>query len=173
MSRVVVTGGFDDIRSRDIRFLQEASHLGELDVILWTDEAITRITGKKPKFPLNERQYFLESIRYVSKVSVAQNQVEPDALPYADEIEPELWVVSEAAESYEKRLFCASLGLGYHVIRNVELLGWPLPAEPPIKGAGKVGVNFQTSAKVPQTINLYRFTLYDAQSALDAWGTKP
>ncbi len=43
----------------------------------------------------------------------------------------------------------------------------------PVKGAGKVGVNFQTAATVPQTVDLYRFTIYDAQSALNAWGTKP
>jgi hypothetical protein len=43
----------------------------------------------------------------------------------------------------------------------------------PIKDAGKVGLNFQTNADIPETVNLTRFTIYDAQSALDIWGTKP
>ena len=43
----------------------------------------------------------------------------------------------------------------------------------PIKDAGKVGVNFQTNTDIPESVNLFRFTIYDAQSALDIWGTKP
>lgn len=43
----------------------------------------------------------------------------------------------------------------------------------PIKDAGKVGINFQTNTDIPESVNLYRFTIYDAQSALDIWGTKP
>ena len=31
---VVVSGGFDDIRSENVRFLQEASHFGALHVFL-------------------------------------------------------------------------------------------------------------------------------------------
>jgi hypothetical protein len=42
----------------------------------------------------------------------------------------------------------------------------------PIKEAGNAGLNFQTDKDVPVTVNLYRYTVYEAQSALDAWGTK-
>ena len=65
---VVVYGGFDNIMSQDIRFLQEASRCGLLNVFLWNDEFIRSVTGKEPKFPESERIYFLESIRYVNKV---------------------------------------------------------------------------------------------------------
>jgi len=43
----------------------------------------------------------------------------------------------------------------------------------PITSGGKVGVNFQTNTDSPETVNLFRFTVYDAQSALAAWGTNP
>lgn len=43
----------------------------------------------------------------------------------------------------------------------------------PITTAGNAGVNFQTDKDVPMTVNLFRYTVYDAQSALAAWGTKP
>src|SRR5208337_2973912 len=39
---IVVSGGFDDIRSRDLRFLEESAKLGSVTVLLWTDEAIQR-----------------------------------------------------------------------------------------------------------------------------------
>jgi hypothetical protein len=66
--QVIVSGGFDDIKSRDLRFLEEAAKLGYLNVLLWTDSTIQQTTGKPPKFPLAERSYFLNAVRYVSRV---------------------------------------------------------------------------------------------------------
>ena len=50
--QIVVSGGFDDIKSRDLRFLEEAAKLGELTVLLWPDAGLQQLTGKAPKFPL-------------------------------------------------------------------------------------------------------------------------
>lgn len=63
-----VSGAFDNLRSDDIRFLECAASVGPLTVALWSDEAVAAATGKLPRFPLVERQYFLESIRFVSRV---------------------------------------------------------------------------------------------------------
>ena len=52
----------------DLRFLQEAARLGEVTVLLWPDETLRQITGKPPKLPLAERSYFLEAVRYVTRV---------------------------------------------------------------------------------------------------------
>jgi len=41
MNKVVVIGSFDNIHSHHVRFLQEASRLGSLRVLLWSDDAIT------------------------------------------------------------------------------------------------------------------------------------
>ena len=62
-----MSGAFDDVRSRDLRFLQEAANLGELTVLLWSDAAVEKFTGKPPKFPFAERLYFLNAVRYVSQ----------------------------------------------------------------------------------------------------------
>lgn len=74
MKRVIISGSFDDLRYRDFRFLHEASKLGEVHAQLWSDEAIARLTGKAPKFPLVEREYFLRSIHWVSSVEVTQGE---------------------------------------------------------------------------------------------------
>ena len=79
--QVMVTGGFDDIRSRDLRFLEEAAKLGELTVWLWPDEVLAKLTGKPPKFPLAERLYFLKAVRGVSGVISAGGSIHPDELP--------------------------------------------------------------------------------------------
>ena len=63
--RVYVTGAFDDLRSRDIRFLEEAAKLGELMARVWSDAVVNRLTGKTPKFPEYERLYLLNAIRFV------------------------------------------------------------------------------------------------------------
>src|SRR5512139_1708604 len=59
-SNVVVMGSFDDVRSRDIRFLEEAAQLGAVRVLLWADEVVRAVTGLPPKFPLAERSYLLQ-----------------------------------------------------------------------------------------------------------------
>jgi len=38
MTTVFVAGSFDNLRSRHVRFLEEAAKLGELHVLLWSDE---------------------------------------------------------------------------------------------------------------------------------------
>ena len=40
MNNVVVTGGYDDLKSRHVRFLEEASKFGNVHVLLWADEAV-------------------------------------------------------------------------------------------------------------------------------------
>ena len=65
MRTVVVSDTFDDVRSSHVRFLQEASKLGEVHVVLWPDRDIQAATGRPPKFPQGERLYLLQAIRYV------------------------------------------------------------------------------------------------------------
>jgi cytidyltransferase-like protein len=128
---VVVAGGFDDIRSKEIRFFEEAAKLGKLTVVLWSDESVRRSTGKAPKFPLTERQYFVERIRYVSQVKVAEAPADPDALPPVAGYAPQTWVVHEARGSAAKRAFCTAHGLGYRVLRDGDLAGFPVQAPSP------------------------------------------
>ena len=125
MGAVVVTGSFEDIRSRQVRFLQEASKIGRLHVLLWSDEVATALRGIPPKFPLAERLYFLEAIRYTSQVTVIRNHLEQDTLPIIEDGKQMIWVVDEFDANPEKKLFCSLNGLGYHVIKNRNLQGWP------------------------------------------------
>ena len=81
MKTVLVTGSFDNLRSFDLRLLEEASKLGELCVCLWSDQSILRLEGQLPKFSLKERLYFLNAIRYVSFVEVCPDEgIQVDSL---------------------------------------------------------------------------------------------
>jgi cytidyltransferase-like protein len=117
---VVVFGGFDDLRPIHFRFFEEASKLGQVTALLWSDDEIRKISGKPPKFPLQERLYLLEAIRYINKVLVV-NSVSPDSLPDNLEFKPDVWVVDENNDTPAKKAFCKSAGLKYHVLKNDKL----------------------------------------------------
>ena len=69
MTKTIITaGGFDRMDSKKIRFIHEASRAGQLHVLLFDDDLIEQTTGSRPKFPLSERRYFVENIRYVTCV---------------------------------------------------------------------------------------------------------
>ncbi len=129
MTTVFVSGSFDDLRSRHVRSLQEASRLGDLHVLLWSDDTVQRLTGQPPKFPQAERLYLIESIRYVNHVSLTTELTATEALPATAPVSSAIWAVTEADDTAAKRAFCAAHGLGYHVISAAELAGFPMPPE--------------------------------------------
>ncbi len=81
MENIVVSGSFDNIGSHDVRFLEEAAKLGPVHVYLWSDQTVKMITGGNPRFPQQEREYFLQALRYVHKVWVANETFDLDELP--------------------------------------------------------------------------------------------
>ena len=138
MKTVIVTGSFNNIQSRDIRFLEEAAKIGPLTILLWSDEAYQQLKGRKPEFPQKERQYFLESVRYVHKVILADGMVGPDEIPQVDGIKPDWWVVPESEDTFAKRHFCGSYGIEYLIVKEKNLAGFPvLPFENDLNSARK------------------------------------
>ena len=69
MGLIVYTGGtFDLFHAGHVNFLQQCSEYGSVVVALNTDEFISSYKGKPPVMTYDEREYLLESCRYVSKV---------------------------------------------------------------------------------------------------------
>lgn len=130
MSTVIVSGSFDDLRSQEIRFLNEASRLGQLTVFLWSDSAIEKLRGSPPKFPLAERYYFLSSLRFVQNVLTSPDTVNPDTLP-ADLIKSStIWAVDETQYNSDKDDFCKKHGIEHRIISRESLRGFPLQTPP-------------------------------------------
>jgi cytidyltransferase-like protein len=129
-----VTGGFDDFKSQHVRFLEEASKLGGVHVLLWSDETVRALEGHPPKFPQEERLYLLQANRYVKDVRLVTGQVHQDSIPQVGGINPEIWVVEEASDDPRKRAYGESHGVEYRVFKKKDLGGFPaLPFDP--KGA--------------------------------------
>jgi len=128
---ILVSGGFDDIKARDLRLLEEAAKLGEVTVLLWEDEAIQHATGAPPKFPLAERLYFLNAVRYVSRVLPYGGQALPDSLPEIPGDQPAIWADVETRANSARAQFCRDHKLLYHVFTAENLGGFPEPRPMP------------------------------------------
>jgi cytidyltransferase-like protein len=122
---VFVFGAFDDLRSRRMRLLEEASKLGRVVVLLWPDEAIQVHNGTEPKFPLAERLYFLQAVRFVSEVIPLSGPIAGDALPMVGREKPDVWVDDENHANDRRRGFCVAHGLEYKVLPERLLQEFP------------------------------------------------
>jgi cytidyltransferase-like protein len=127
MKRVVVTGGFDQLGSKHVRFLEDASKLGELHVLLWSDEVVRRLGGSPPKFPEQERFYLISAIRYVSGVRLVESVSGPDGLSWVGEIRPDIWVCCEAGDTPGNRAIASALAIEYRILRDDNPRGFERP----------------------------------------------
>jgi cytidyltransferase-like protein len=136
--RVVVCGGFDDIRSSDVRFLQEAARFGHLYVLLYDDKSLRSATGRDPKFPESERLYFLQAVRFVHKVCVVRQPPGAKEFPLVKDIHPDAWVVRQGDDTTVIKDFCKNAGLKCRVLAKTELEGFPNVSETePHRASGK------------------------------------
>ncbi len=130
--QVIVSGAFDDIRSRDLRFLEEAAKLGELTVLLWADGVSQQRTGKAPKFPLAERVYFLKAVRHVSQVISLDETVSPDSLP--KDVSADIWADIETPANAEREKIASDRKIARRIFKADELKGFPkllpMPSSP-------------------------------------------
>jgi cytidyltransferase-like protein len=144
--RVYASGAFDGARSDQVRFLQEASRLGPLTLVLWPDSAIAASSGSPPRMSLPERVYYFEALGYVDEVRVGAERVDPDRLPMPLEPrpgeEPAIWAIGQAAEdgapdsgarpsaSMARFAWCRSRGIELREISPPSLAGFPYEAPP-------------------------------------------
>jgi cytidyltransferase-like protein len=142
MPGVLVYDSFDDLRSRAMRFLQEASRLGEVHALLWSDAAVRRITGSSPKFPQEERLYVVQSLRYVWSASVTDEPGDPDELPKGSLPRADVWVTTEDRDSARRRAEARARGMDYRVIASNDLAGFPELSAP----AGKMAAGGKSAA---------------------------
>jgi cytidyltransferase-like protein len=111
MKQVIISGCFDDLRSRHIRLLEEASKLGELHVLLWSD----KLAGN-PKFLETERHYLVDAIRYVRSVRLVNDPLD------TGNIKPDLWVLDGTAATTSPQQNVAT-----RTLTAADLAGFPVP----------------------------------------------
>ena len=135
--RIVVSGAFDDIRSRHLRFLEEAAKLGEVTVLLWPDEIIQKFAGRARKFPQAERLYFLDAVRSVSHVVPVSGPLNPDEPSLPETFRPDAWVDLETPANPARQAFCRARGWEYRVLHGEDLRGFPEFVPPKTANSGR------------------------------------
>ena len=131
--QVVITGAFDNLQAQQVRFLEEASKFGHLTVLLWSDELVSRFTGRSPKFPEAERRYCLAAVRFVSGVQLVSEQTSADNVPEIAGLKPHAWLVRPAEHNTEREIFCRSHGLEYRIITDDQLTRFPGASPGPVE----------------------------------------
>ncbi len=128
----LVVGGFDDLGLRHVRFLHECSRIGEVIALLWTDAVISTATGALPKFAFAERRYLIESLRFVSRVLVADDRREPWRQVADLPRSPVVCVDARGsmAEAESARRTASALGAPIHAFTDRDLEGFPEPPLP-------------------------------------------
>jgi cytidyltransferase-like protein len=135
MKNVAVTGSFDNLDSRRVRFLEEASKLGRVHALVSSDETVLAREGMPAKFPEQERLYMVQVLRFVSQVTLIRGRGDPDGLPAVPGFRPDVWAEDEVSETPQKRSYCDTMGLDYRVFRSEDLKGFPVPRFDPAQAS--------------------------------------
>lgn len=138
--RIVASGSFDNIRSADVRFLQEAARLGRVHVRLWSDSLVASVCGAAPVFSQAERRFVVGALRYVAAVSFVR---ERDSIVHPiSGIRPDALAVRRSEDDSELRAACARLGIEYVVPDAAALSGFSTGELPePSAGSRRVVVS--------------------------------
>ena len=133
--RVVVTGCFDWLHSGHLRFFEEASQYGELNVVIGSDANVRLLKGEgHPLFPEDERRYMVGSFRAVARCLVSTGSGWLDAEPEIRALGIERYVVNEEGDKSEKRRYCEANGIEYIVLKRVPKEGLPRRSSTDLRG---------------------------------------
>ena len=133
--RVVVTGCFDWLHSGHLRFFEEASQYGELNVVIGSDANVRLLKGAgHPLFTEAERRYVVGSFRAVTRCLVSTGSGWLDAEPEIRALGVERYVVNEEGDKSEKRRYCEENGIEYIVLKRVPKEGLPRRSSTDLRG---------------------------------------
>ena len=129
MKKTIITAGsFDDIRAKHVRFLYEIAQLGEVTVLLFSDELHETVTGAKPKFPVAERQYYVENIRYIDNVVVVDDIAKLNDIAALIGKKADMRCDLESYACPKAEQSCKDQGIEYKTIADDDMMNYPAPA---------------------------------------------
>jgi len=127
--RVVVAGCFDIIHVGHLRLLKEAKKLGgenaELIVVIARDDSVSRIKGREPIFPAEDRKELIEGLKPVNKAVIGYPG--PDFLKIIIDLKPDILVLGydQPFNEEEVRERLRKAGLKTKVVRMPKFTASP------------------------------------------------
>jgi cytidyltransferase-like protein len=133
--RVVVTGCYDYFHSGHVRFFEEASEYGELNVVIGSDANVRLLKGEgHPLFPETQRRFVVGSCRHVARCLVSSGSGWLDAEPEIRALGAERYLVNEDGDKPEKRRYCEENGIEYIVLKRTPKEGLPRRSSTDLRG---------------------------------------
>jgi len=133
--RVVVTGCYDYFHTGHLRFFEEASEYGELNVVIGSDANVRLLKGEgHPLFPETQRRFVVGSCRHVARCLVSTGSGWLDAEPEIRALGAERYVVNEDGDKPEKRRYCEENRIEYIVLRRIPKAGLPRRSSTDLRG---------------------------------------
>ena len=102
---LIYTGGtFDLFHSNHVRFLARCAELGDVVVVLNTDEFVARYKGNPPIMTYEERKVVLEACKHVRRV--VENTGGADSKPMIEKLHPDIIAIGSdwARRDYHKQM---------------------------------------------------------------------
>ena len=116
--RVLVAGFFDLFHSGHVKFLERAAELGELTVVIGSDENSLINKHKLPIYSQEERAYIIASLKCVQRIVVTADTTPLNFRETLAELRPDYFVINDDGDRPDKRALCESLGVQYVVLKR-------------------------------------------------------
>lgn len=123
--KVFVSGCFDLLHSGHVKFLMEASKLGELYVSIGSDKTVYELKNRPTVFNENERKFMVEALRCVHQAFIGSGNGILDFIPELEKVQPDIFVVNTDGDSEKKRDYIESKGIQYIVLNREPETGLP------------------------------------------------
>jgi cytidyltransferase-like protein len=135
LKRVVATGCYDWLHTGHLRFFEEASAYGELNIVIGSDANVRLLKGEgHPLFSQEERSYLVGSFRSVARCLVSTGEGWLDAEPEIRALGAQRYVVNEDGDKPEKRRYCEENGIEYIVLKRTPKEGLPRRSSTDLRG---------------------------------------
>jgi FAD synthetase len=119
---VLIAGTFDLIHPGHVKFIQEASQLGEVTVIVGRDSTVRKIKGRTPVIPENQRLEVVKHLKGVKKAVLGYDGDDP--LKIVQDLNPDILLLGPN-QNFSKEKIGADLekrGLKTKIIRMTEII---------------------------------------------------
>jgi len=104
--KVIASGVFDLLHYGHIRYLEEAKTSGgptaHLIVIVASDDTVTRLKGKPPVMPENQRKALVEALKVVDEVRIGYKDLDLNKIIH--DLKPDIIAVGHDQKDIEEQL---------------------------------------------------------------------
>ncbi|HLN55069.1 MAG TPA: adenylyltransferase/cytidyltransferase family protein [Bacteroidales bacterium] len=124
--KVFVSGVFDLLHSGHIAFLREAAQYGDLYVGLGSDATVADLKGRPAINSEDERLYMLKALSCVHDAKINRGTGILDFAHDMQDLKPDIFIVNEDGNTFEKEKLCRELGIEYRVLKRIPYANLPV-----------------------------------------------